>query len=176
MEIKTRRLELRPFEETDGAGLFSYLSDPEVTKFEPYAPFTREECEREAARRAQDPRFWAVTLEGALTGNIYLEQVNEYTFEIGWVFARAHQHKGYAQEAARAAMDRAFHALGAWRVFALCDPQNAPSWRLCERLGMRREGWMRKNVYFDTDDAGRPLWKDTYQYAILREEFERPEG
>lgn len=40
-----------------------------------------------------------------------------------------------------------------------------------ERLGMRREGTFLQNVYFFEDESGNPIWKDTYQYAILRSEF-----
>jgi len=36
---------------------------------------------------------------------------------------------------------------------------------------MRREAYFRKNVYFFCDDEGEPLWKDTYVYAILAEEW-----
>lgn len=48
----TDRLFLRRFRENDGEALFAYLSDPEVVRFEPYEPFTRESAEQEAARRA----------------------------------------------------------------------------------------------------------------------------
>ena len=40
-----------------------------------------------------------------------------------------------------------------------------------ERLGMRREGEWKKNVFFFRDENGNPLWKDTYQYAVLVEEW-----
>ena len=54
----------------------------------------------------------------------------------------------------------------------MCNPENTPSWRLMERLGMRREGHLRKNIWFFRDENGRPIWQDTYEYAILREEWE----
>lgn len=57
------------------------------------------------------------------------------------------------------------------RIVARCDPENTASWRLLERLGMRREGCLRRNIWFKTDREGRPLWLDTYEYALLQEEY-----
>ena len=63
MKIETKRLLLRPFTAADGEDLYSYLSDPEVVRFEPYDVFTKADAEKEAARRAGDPNFFAVVLK-----------------------------------------------------------------------------------------------------------------
>jgi RimJ/RimL family protein N-acetyltransferase len=65
----------------------------------------------------------------------------------------------------------AFQNKNARRVIAMCNPLNAPSWKLLERLGMRREGHLRKNIYFKKDQAGNPIWLDSYEYAVLAEEW-----
>ena len=172
--LKTERLVLRPFEETDAEGLHAYLGDEEVVLYEPYGAMTMEECRLEAARRASDEAFWAVCLaDGTLIGNLYLSGADEFgTREIGYVFARACWHKGYATEAARRLMAYAFERLATRRIIALCDTRNAASFALMERLGMRREGEFKKNVGFKTDAHGNTIWTDSYQYAILKEEFE----
>lgn len=172
--LKTERLVLRPFEETDAEGLHAYLGDEEVVRYEPYGAMTMEECRLEAARRASDEAFWAVCLaDGTLIGNLYLSGADEFgTREIGYVFARACWHKGYATEAARRLMAYAFERLATRRIIALCDMRNAASFALMERLGMRREGEFKKNVGFKTDAHGNTIWTDSYQYAILKEEFE----
>lgn len=172
--LKTERLVLRPFEETDAEGLHAYLGDAEVVRYEPYGVMTMEECRLEAARRASDEAFWAVCLaDGTLIGNLYLSGADEFgTREIGYVFARACWHKGYATEAARRLMAYAFERLATRRIIALCDTRNAASFALMERLGMRREGEFKKNVGFKTDAHGNTIWTDSYQYAILKEEFE----
>jgi hypothetical protein len=36
---------------------------------------------------------------------------------------------------------------------------------------MRREGHLIKNIYFKRDEHGEPIWNDTYEYAILAEEW-----
>ena len=69
-------------------------------------------------------------------------------------------------------MKYGFHELGVRRMIAMCDPQNPHSWKLLERVGMRREGTLVKNVYFFTDEDGNPIWKDTYEYGILKSEFQ----
>ena len=109
--------------------------------------------------------------DGKLIGNIYLHDDGDGNWELGYVFNACFLHCGYATEAARGMLKWAFAARNAHRVYAMCDPKNAPSWRLLERLSMRREGHMRKNVFFWRDEAGQPLWKDTYLYAILRDEW-----
>ena len=171
MTIQTERLTLRPFEAGDVDDLYAYLSDPEVVKFEPYGTFTREQCAQEAISRAANPGFTAVVLDGRVIGNIWFGRVNDDTYDVGWVFNRAYQGKGYATEAARAVVDDAFRSRGVRRVTAHADPLNPASWRLCERLGMRREGRLVKNVFFKRDEDGNPIWKDTYLYAILAEEW-----
>ncbi len=172
--LETERLVLRPFEETDAEGLHAYLGDEEVVRYEPYGAMTMEECRLEAARRASDEAFWAVCLaDGTLIGNLYLSGADEFgTREIGYVFARPCWHKGYATEAARRLMAYAFERLATRRIIALCDTRNAASFALMERLGMRREGEFKKNVGFKTDAHGNTIWTDSYQYAILKEEFE----
>ena len=56
--------------------------------------------------------------------------------EIGWRLARPYWGKGYATEAARAALDYAFDTLHADEVVAITVPANRPSRAVMERLGM----------------------------------------
>lgn len=172
--LATERLIIRRFTPDDAQALHAYLGDEQVVKYEPYDTFSPEDCVREAKSRAQSEDYWAVCLkpgEQTLIGNVYLCKMAFDGWEIGYVFNRSYQGHGYATEAARALMDYAFRH-GAHRVSALVNPENSPSWRLLERLGMRREGHMRENVFFSTDAQDRPLWQDTYEYAILRKEWE----
>jgi RimJ/RimL family protein N-acetyltransferase len=61
-------------------------------------------------------------------------------FEIAWALAAAARGKGYAVEAARAAIHWSFAALGRERVVSIIDPRNPASIRVAERLGHRRTG------------------------------------
>ncbi len=175
MPIETDRLTIRRFRGEDWEDLHAYLSDPDVLRFEPYAPFDAEQCKLEAKRRATDEAFWAVCLKenGRLIGNLYFSGQAEKTWELGFVFHASYQGKGYALESARALIDHAFLKWNMRRVIALCNPENEKSWRLLERLGMRREGHLIQNVSFHKDESGNPIYTDTYEYGLLREEWER---
>jgi [ribosomal protein S5]-alanine N-acetyltransferase len=170
--LTTDRLLLRAFRPEDAEDLYEYLSDEQVVRFEPYGLFTRAMCAREALARSLDDAFIAVCLKdtGKLIGNLYFETLSGGTCELGFVFSRAFQNRGYAAESAGELMRFAFTALGVLRIIARCNPQNERSWRLMERLGMRREKHLRQNVAFKTDDMGFPLWQDTFEYAILASE------
>lgn len=170
--METARLIIRPFTPADAPDLHAYLSREQVVRYEPYPPFTREQAEEEAIRRANDPSFLAVVLKetGRVIGNVWFAPGEWETWELGYVFHDDYWGRGYASEACHAVLKDAF-ARGIRRVIAMCNPENTASWRLLERLGMRREGHLKQNIWFFRDEKGMPIWQDTYEYAILREEF-----
>ncbi len=177
-ELDTERLRVRRFRLSDGAGLFAYLSRPEAVRFEPYPVQSEQDCARLAAERSVDPAFWAVCLHGSgeLVGNLYLslQQPESWrTYELGYVFHPRRWGHGYATEAAGALVSACFDG-GAHRVVARCNPQNESSWRLLERLGLRREGHLVRSASFGVDDFGRQVWHDAYLYAALAEEWTPP--
>jgi len=175
--LSTERLIIRPFLENDYNDLYEYLSLEEIYQYEPGEPVSLEEAKKIASERARGRDFWAVTLKDnrkKLIGHISFIQTEPklfLTWEIGFIFNPTFQKKGYALEAARAVIAYAFKELGAHRIVGHCNPENIPSWRVLEKLGMKREGLLRKNVYFREDKNRKRLWVDTYEYAILAEEF-----
>jgi RimJ/RimL family protein N-acetyltransferase len=176
--IRTERLILRRFVPEDWKDLFSYLSDPQVVYYEPYDVFSEQACVEEAARRSKDESFWAVCLKekGRLIGNIYLDKQDFDTWELGFVFHSEYQGRGYAAESAGALIDDAVDNRRLRRLIAMCNPENRKSWRLLERLGMRREGHLIQNVFFRRDGSGMPVWQDTYLYGQLAgERKKRPQ-
>ncbi len=176
VELTTSRLLVRRFAASDAPGLHAYLSRPEAVRFEPYPVQSLADCERLAIERAVSPDFWAVCLRdsGELIGNLYLHRCEPLawrTYELGYVFHPDHWGRGYATEAAAALVSSCFEDQGAHRIEARCDPVNAASWRLLERLGFRREGCLLQNASFVDDADGNPVWKDTYLYAMLAAEW-----
>ncbi|WP_322174867.1 GNAT family N-acetyltransferase [Acutalibacter caecimuris] len=166
--LQTPRLLLRRYRQDDLQDLSEYLSDPAVVAFEPYRPMALAEVRENLAWRISTGEMVAVQLQasGKMIGNVYLGRREFDSLELGFVFNRAYWGQGLAAEACRALIRQAF-SQGVHRIFAECDPRNENSWRLLEALGFRREGHLRQNVYFHTDETGRPLWKDTYLYAKL---------
>lgn len=171
--METKRLLIRPFTADDADDLYACLSREQVVRYEPYPPFTREQAVQEAERRANDAGFHAVVLKetGRVIGNVTFFPQGYDTCELGYVFHDGFWGHGYATEACMAILADAFTCGDVHRVVAMCNPENTASWHLMERLGMRREGHLRRNIWFRQDADGQPLWQDTYEYAILREEF-----
>jgi RimJ/RimL family protein N-acetyltransferase len=172
-QLTSQRLLIRSFTKNDWKDLYEYLSDERVIRYEPYEVFSEEQCKHEAIQRSKNDAFLAVCLKDTnkVIGNLYFSEQEFDTWEIGYVFNHNYQGAGYATESAREVLREAFDQLGARRIIAMCDPENKASWRLLERLGMRREGHLLKNIYFKKDSLGNPIWKDTYEYAILEEEW-----
>ncbi|ADL50778.1 GNAT family N-acetyltransferase [Clostridium cellulovorans] len=176
MILETERLIIRRFCADDWSDLYEYLSQESVVKYEPYDIHTEEDCKQSAIYRSKDDAFWAVCLKenNKLIGNIYFKEQGpkEFsTWEIGYVFNPAYYGKGYATESCKRILKYAFEQLGAHRVIGKCNPENSASWKLMERLSMRKEGDFRKTAFFKKSNDGTPLWHDAYQYSILDEDF-----
>ncbi|MDX8036543.1 GNAT family N-acetyltransferase [Lentzea sp. BCCO 10_0856] len=178
--LKTDRLLLRPFEPGDFDDLHAYRSNPEVCRYLYGEAATPEEsAERLERSLAMDELTeegqWlvlAVVLDDEVIGDVVLKWVSEQhrQGEVGYTLNPAHQGKGYAREAAEAMLKVGFEELELHRITAICDPRNEPSWRLMERLGMRREAHFRESEMF------KGAWGDTYVYALLAEEYERAQA
>ena len=94
------------------------------------------------------------------------DQARDTQAELGWVLDPAHTGHGYATEAVRELLRHCFQDLGVRRVTANCFLDNDTSWRLMERVGMRRE---LRAVRESLHRSGR--WQDTLGYAILKDEW-----
>lgn len=94
------------------------------------------------------------------------EQARGVQAEIGWCLDPAAEGNGYATEAVRELIRISFDELGLRRVTALCFAANEPSWRLMERVGMRREAY---NVADSLHRSGK--WMDGMTYALLADEW-----
>ena len=63
-----------------------------------------------------------------------------------------------------------------FKVYFLTEPiytddYNIPSQQLCEKLGMRKEGFFKEIFSFVKNPDGTPHYENTYQYAILKKEW-----
>jgi RimJ/RimL family protein N-acetyltransferase len=90
--------------------------------------------------------------------------------EIGWALGVDYRGRGYATEAATALMVYSFTSLGLHRLQAGTLVRNEDSWRVMERLGMRREAWFREVKFEDG------AWQDMVIYAALADEWLAEEG
>ncbi|WP_310529842.1 GNAT family protein, partial [Nocardioides sp.] len=130
----------------------------------------------ETHRRTQPPepgephRMLALVMEheGTAVGNVVLffTGTDTSSAEIGWTLHPWAGGKGLATEAARAMLALAFEHYGVRRVVANLDALNERSAALAERLGMRREAHRLADFW----SKGR--WTDSFDYAILRHEWQ----
>jgi RimJ/RimL family protein N-acetyltransferase len=170
--IETQRLVLRNFLATDADGLLDYLHSPNASCFLSLALADVSEARVEATKRGTGDEYLAVVLRdsGQLIGDVFaIPEVD--TFAIGWNFNPKFGGQGHAFEAATALTAFLFEAKNARRLYAYVEDNNIASQRLCEKLAMRREGVFKEFVSFKNDDAGRPIYENTMQYALLRKEW-----
>lgn len=174
--LETERLALREISSADEGDVHEYASDPEVSRFECWGPntveVTREVVQGWLKQQEQWPREevnLAVELksERRLIGVFTLRaKIDEsQTAEFGFAFNRSYWNRGYATEAARTVVGTAFQRLRLHRVWAGCDTRNVGSYRVMEKLGMRREAHFVKDVWQKHE------WRDSYRYAVLAEEW-----
>lgn len=177
--IETERLLIRPNVEGDLDAVYSFQSRDDVTRYIPWYSRSREEVRRVLEARElmtdlqkDDDALVLAVVEresGALIGEIYLflKSVEHRQGEIGYIIHPDHAGRGYATEAARAALKVGFEQFGMHRIVARCDARNEPSWRVMEKLGMRREAHLRENELFKGE------WSDEIIYAMLDREWEQ---
>lgn len=143
IEIRTPRLLLREFRETDVDDSLAYRDDPEFARFLPHIPqpFTRADAEAFVATNMTEPwdtlPTFAVVLDGRVIGTV------NFTIEpairsamLGYAIARAHWGRGIAVEAASAAMEWAFAEHNLVEIWASTSVAHARSRRVMEKLGM----------------------------------------
>jgi RimJ/RimL family protein N-acetyltransferase len=166
----TERLSIRQFLPTDWPAVYSYSADPLVMAYMPEGRLTEAQTQEFVNMQSSDQAHaFAVTLTDThlLIGQIIFHPwFAPQTYEIGWVFHPAYHNHGHATAAALAVLAYGFDTLGLHRVIATCQPENIPSYRVMEKLGMRREGWFRQCIA--RSDGS---WWDELFYAILADEW-----
>lgn len=184
MMIEAERLILRPFALSDAADVYEYLKEPAVNCFASMKLNSLDEAAEEMKKRVGDTEYYfAITLKenGKVIGEIdaYPEAGEQHaddadpadTFSPCWMLNLNYTGKGYAYEAAHAFFDYLFNEKGERRIYAYTEDCNTASQRLCERLGMRREGLFLEFISFVNNPDGTPRYENTYQYAILKKEW-----
>ncbi|XOI98273.1 GNAT family N-acetyltransferase [Paenibacillus polymyxa] len=181
--LKTNRLILRNFTVTDAAGLLEYTANPRVNCFMEQRISTLEDAVTEVAKRNSDDSHIAVCLKDSneLIGELFGmredrdsdtdKDSNSDTYSIGWNFNGRYEGKGYASESANAFIENLFMEQGIRRLYAYVEDDNFRSQKLCEKLGMRREGLFLEFISFVKNEDGTPKYENTYQYALLKKEW-----
>jgi RimJ/RimL family protein N-acetyltransferase len=177
--VRTQRLTLRPATTDDLLAIGGYRRIPEVSTWLPTAPEAAEDhVAHISARPERLEKTLVVELDGTVIADLYLsvedawgqvevvDRAAKVQAEIGWCLDPAYQGQGYAREAVEALIGVCFGALGLRRVVANSFADNTASWRLMERLGMRREAYNVRDSLHRTGE-----WLDGVGYALLAEEW-----
>ncbi|MDE2669762.1 MAG: GNAT family N-acetyltransferase [Chloroflexota bacterium] len=173
-ELRTPRLLLRPFRMADVDDMFANASDPEWGRYiQVPVPYTPRDAEEFVARVVltdpEDNLRWALVHDGRVAGNVDLTPGPEGVAELGFALARPLWGQGLVTEAATAVLAYGFESLSLVRVFAYAVSNNAASLRVMEKLGMKREGLLRRHRLI------RGEYVDDIFCSILREEWSPPE-
>ena len=175
--IETERLRLRPFTRGDVDAVFAYRQRADVARYLFDTPMTHESVTevvqmrvgQEQFKSEGDKIFLAVELKDVhqLIGEVSLILRDEGSrqAEIGYIFHPDFHGHGYATEAARMLLEMGFAGAGMHRIYARCDSRNEPSWKVMERLGMRREAHFREHAFF------KGTWDEEFVYALIEDEW-----
>jgi RimJ/RimL family protein N-acetyltransferase len=149
-EIRTQRLALRDLEASDGPRIFAYHTHPEVSRFQSWGTESVDVIQSYirslAVIEPDTPGSWYqvgifLLPGGKLIGDCGFRvlEAEPRQAEIGITLAPEVQGKGYAGEALQALLHYLLVTLGKHRVFGSVDPENLPSMKLLQRVGMRKE-------------------------------------
>lgn len=167
--FETERLLLRPLITADLKFHHEYSSDWETVKYMyalsfPKGSVVPEEktfaylntCELEWKKDAPEFYEFAVVEKSSakMIGNIclYPDYPEKAECEIGWMFNRAYQRKGYCTEAALRLKTFAVESLGIKKLIAHCDERNLASSKVMEKLGMKKVWGNGVRVYPNTGE------------------------
>lgn len=149
MICETERLIIRKLIPEDFAAIHAMMRKPEVMYAWEHG-FTERDTEAwftvQFKRYEEDGcGYFAVALKDTQTvigqaGILKYELDGKTDFAIGYIFDDHYWNKGYATESAKACIDFAFQQLGAAEIYCEMRPENQPSVKVAERLGMARIG------------------------------------
>ena len=177
--LETNRLVVKNFEVSDCEALHEMIVQYEASEYAAYDqqwPTSAEEIKGITEWFASGDNFLATCLKGMshFIGFVALNlegEENSREYNIGYVFDANYRGRGYATEACKAMLDRAFSDLQASRVVTRTAALNQPSCRLLERLGFRKTGEQVSS--FKTAEDGKPIEFLGYVYALSKDEWEK---
>jgi RimJ/RimL family protein N-acetyltransferase len=176
--VHTERLRLRPATAADARATWEFRQLPEFARWMTAAPNGFDAYEAQFNQPAWLDKALVIEMSGSVIGDLMLavqdgwaqaevtEQARAVEADLGWGLHPRHGGQGYATEAVRELLRICFDDLGVRRVTASCFADNVASWRLMERVGMRRESHTRQDA-LHRDGA----WLDSMGYALLRDEW-----
>ncbi len=172
--LETERLVLRRFAPGDWRDLLEFMSDEERFRHLGGGPLEEEtllrwlDVEAHVKLTTPDQMFYlGIQLKesGKLIGYVGLRFTDPLQTALVVLLNRSFEKQGFATEALRAVLGFCFKGIKLHRVTARIDTRDTAATKLCERVGLRREG------EFVKDTPGLDGWHSSGWYALLEEEF-----
>lgn len=143
MVLKINNIKLRHWKEEDAKYLYRFAKNPNIGPIAGWLPHTSVEDSLNIIKTVYiRPECYAIIKEDIPIGCVELlihpngnHWWGEYSAEIGYWIAYEYQGKGYATEACKVLIKRAFEDLGIKQIFATYKPENHASSRVLEKLG-----------------------------------------
>ena len=174
--ITTPRLVLRRYTHTDIPDILAFIAHPSVSRATPEIKATEADVkhyidQQNACQPFEIDRCLDLAIElkeeKRVIGLVSAVRREHEQAEIGWALGVQYRGRGLATEAAEALVAYGFDVLRLHRISACTGKHNTRSWRLMERIGMRREAHLRESHQVDGE------WDDEFIYAILADEWKQ---
>jgi RimJ/RimL family protein N-acetyltransferase len=137
-------LSLRNFTTDDLDHFLEWATDPEVTKFLTWEPYTSRDEALAFLTSVAIPHPWlkAICLDGKAIGSINLRKgsgVHRCLAVMGYCLSRKYWGRGYVTQAVKLALSTGFQDLDVVRIEALVNPKNIGSRRVLEKAGFQQD-------------------------------------
>lgn len=178
--LKSERLQYRILSNEDFQFFMELYSDKEVMRYAYLDRLNTREKAQEAFRETLELQKtgqgtqYVVTIKNTATDiaivdyEVLFRNTDGGICEIGYFIKKEFWGCGYGVEMGKAIIDELFESFNLHKIVASCNSNNHASENIMKKLGMQKEGVLRKIRYKD----GR--WDDEIKYGLMREEWEIP--
>ena len=180
MELKTKRLILRPLRNSDAKSIAENVNNLDVSKWLVLLPYPYKlkdakdwikNTKKDWRKKKKTDFTFGIELkeEKEIIGGIGLSQVDKFQgiAEVGYWIGKKYWRRGYGSEALKAVLDFGFKKLKLRKIKAKVCIGNTPSSKLLEKFGAKKEGMRRESCRSKADKKIR----DDYMYGLLKREY-----
>lgn len=180
MEIKTKRLILRPLKLSDAKSITENINNLNITKWllvVPY-PYKIKDAKNwinktilDYGKKKKENYLFGIELkeEKKIIGAMGLHKVNGHSADLGYWLGEKYWRKGYGSEALKEVLEFGFNKLKLNKLEAGIFAGNPSSGKLLEKFGFEKEGYRRKTKVCKADGKV----KDEVLYGLLKEDWKK---
>lgn len=169
------QVSLRELNLGDKERIFQILSQDIVVQYTLFPLFTREKAKDYLKNcldeQVKDDRTSLTLAIGLSESNLLIGlcglvlNYSNQDAEVWYLLDPLFWQKGFASSAVKLILDRGFDNYKLHRIWATCLPENPASARVLEKMGFRKEGFLKEYLKIQG------VWKDCFLYAILQDEW-----